>query len=288
MASMMTVSAKPTKPEGARTVLKAAREFNQIILKAPVTVELVDDASHAGYIVYHSRTKNQLKVYSKGNDLVISLQDGIKDNEATVTSRVVICCSTAVNKLTVNGSGTVLSRSLTTTEDVKYTVNGSGDIKVGEVQTSGSFDGCVNGSGDLDIHTLTASKNISLVVNGSGDLDVKTATTDKSATLAVNGSGDLDIDHLQCKAVSASLNGSGDLDVKGTATKAILAMTGAGDLKAGSLQADDVTVSASGSGDLHCRAAKSLSVNVHNNCDVHVHGGRPAKFTTNNEKSVRF
>jgi len=255
------------KPEGERIVLKAAADFNAILLNAPVTVEMVKDVEHPGFIVYHSTVKGELKVYNKGSKLVIGVKDECKKKELHVTSRVVVCYDGDIDEIVVNGSGDVLAKRLESKNDMQYVVNGSGDIKVADVFTSGKFDAIVNGSGDIDMRALDASE----------------------ASATVNGSGDIEIKSVKATDVTASVNGSGDLTVKGTTINAVLSVNGSGDVSAGSLKAENVSVSGSGSGDVSCRASSSLSVKVGKSCDVHVHGPRPASVSINsNADNVHF
>ncbi len=280
MASMMTLSAKKhasDKPEDERIVLKAARDFNAIVLNAPVTVELIKDSRHPGVIVYHSTKKGELKVYSKGQELIVGVQDEWKNKPLHVTSRVVVCYDGDIRSIVVNGSGSVLAKRIDVDGDMKCKVNGSGDIKIDDMFAKGTFDGAVNGSGDLGLSTLEASVMIAKV-NGSGDMDIKKCTIGTSAVLSVNGSGDLDVKSIKATGVSASVNGSGDLSVKGTAVDAELSLNGSGDLKAGSLDAESTVVTGSGSGDIYCRASRSLNVKAQKSCDVHVRGPRPAQI----------
>lgn len=279
MAIVATTAASAKKseskanPEGDRIVLKAADGFDAVTLNAPVTVEFINDAEHPGFIVYHSTVKGELKVYNKGSELVIAVKDEFKNKKLNVTSRVVVCYNGGIDRLTINGSGALLAKSLDSRTDVKYIINGSGDIKVGDVSTNGTFTANVNGSGDIDLHTLKAT-SIAANVNGSGDIEIEEVNV-TDAALNVNGSGDLNIKEINATTVSAAVNGSGDLEVKGSTVNANLGIHGSGDLDAGSLQADNTNVTGTGSGDVSCRASKSLSVNASKGCNVQVCGPRP-------------
>lgn len=289
IASATAMAAKKSsghKPEGARIVLKAAADFNSVVLNAPVTVELVKDAKHPGYVVYHSTVKGELKVYNKGSELVISVKDEFKNKRLGVTSRVVVCYDGDFNSLVVNGSGDILAKSLRAGGDARYVVNGSGDIKVADVETKGVFKCVVNGSGDIDLCSLKAT-GLSATVNGSGDVELKTCAVSGSADLAVNGSGDLDVNDIKASSVSAKVSGSGDLVVKGSAVDANLAMAGSGDLSAGALQAENTRVSGTGSGDISCRASRSLYVKGGKACDIKVRGPRPAQVEIHSD-NVEF
>jgi hypothetical protein len=124
----------------------------------------------------------------------------------------------------------------------KVTLAGSGDVVTKNTIDAKSFEARLAGSGDI---TLDVNANsISAGVSGSGDITLKGQTTDLTAR--VTGSGDFHGFGLQAKNTEAKVTGSGGAEV--VSTKSLKArVTGSGDIDyKGNPEKKDTKVTGSG------------------------------------------
>lgn len=178
--------------------------FNKLTLNGSSTVYLTQGETQEVSI---TTTQNIIDVLKKE---VKDATWNIGFKKCTNTKKGIIFNVTIpdISKLSINGSGDIISKGQLNSEKLKLSVNGSGDIKLNlEVNELSSN---VNGSGDITLGG-SADKH-QIIVNGSGDLtayELKTNTT----TAKVSGSGDAKV--FASKKLNATVIGSGDIDYKG-------------------------------------------------------------------------
>lgn len=131
-----------------------------------------------------------------------------------------------ISKISLSGSGEIMSKDVIKARDFSVSVSGSGDINL-EVESQ-ITDSRVTGSGDLVLTGNTKEHNAS--VTGSGDLEAgrfKAETVDAKVT----GSGDI---RISCeKAIRARVTGSGDIEYVGNPQKQDTKVSGSGDISRG-------------------------------------------------------
>lgn len=131
-----------------------------------------------------------------------------------------------ISKISLSGSGEIISKDVIKARDFSVSVSGSGDINL-EVESQ-ITDSRVTGSGDLVLTGNTKEHNAS--VTGSGDLEAgrfKAETVDAKVT----GSGDI---RISCeKAIRARVTGSGDIEYVGNPQKQDTKVSGSGDISRG-------------------------------------------------------
>ncbi|GAA4975155.1 head GIN domain-containing protein [Algibacter aquimarinus] len=146
----------------------------------------------------------------KNDNLIIKLKKGSKISykksiEITVPFE-------SINKVSLAGSGDIVSRDVVKADKLSVSVAGSGEIKL-DIKTNYVV-GAVAGSGEI---TLTgATNNLNAKVAGSGDFHGFGLQSDDTE-VAVAGSGDAEV--VSNKNLIARVSGSGDIRYKGNPKK---------------------------------------------------------------------
>ncbi len=89
-----------------------------------------------------------------------------------------------IERLSVSGSGNIISKNQLDTEDIRLSVSGSGDI-------------------ELDLN----SADIDIRISGSGDINLE-GTSEKTEA-RISGSGKIRAEDMEAKSFEASISGSG-------------------------------------------------------------------------------
>lgn len=123
-----------------------------------------------------------------------------------------------------SNSGKVL-REKHTTKEIPFTnfdakvldrvsIQGSGTIVLHDVTVASNFDALVNGSGDIILRDIKSSK-LNLQVKGSGDINVEGNVTADYFDARVQGSGDITINSINpINFLNKSIQGSGDIRIR--------------------------------------------------------------------------
>lgn len=200
------------------------------------------------------------------------LKLGIKNNTIVKwrndNKSKIIVYAPSVNELSIQGSGSLVSKEPLQGKRVSLSLSGSGDLLVESLKAS-SANVEIEGSGDVSVLSIDVDEDAELSMTGSGDLNVKSLNAN-NAIMNLTGSGDFRVVTLSAKALSASLTGSGEMWLRGTADKVSYALDGSGELKAGRLKVRDMDARVSGSGEITCYATgktnfkASMLSSIHN------------------------
>lgn len=152
-----------------------------------------DGTLHLGF-----RRERQLSIESK-KDVVYKL--AVKD----------------VERLTVEGSGSIHAESLNSVGMFLIKLPGSGDISVDHFKAP-AVNATVDGSGTVKLGGETKSESVE--INGSGTCETKNLRTDE-AEIGINGSGEANV--YVNTSLKVAINGSGEVSYRGhpNVTKAI-------------------------------------------------------------------
>lgn len=142
----------------------------------------------------------------QGDKLKIHTKDGYSLRTSRNKGITITVPFKDLEKVSLAGSGDVISKAPINAQNFKCTIAGSGDMI-------------------LEVN----AQNIKASLAGSGDLVIKGST--QNAELEVAGSGDLDASGLKCKDAVARIAGSGDINLicDGGTLKANVA--GSGDIR---------------------------------------------------------
>ncbi len=128
-----------------------------------------------------------------------------------------------IEKVSLAGSGDLVTKNTIDANDFKVNLAGSGDIDL-DINAS-SIDASVSGSGDINLNGKTT--NLSAKVTGSGDFhgfDLESNNTE----VKVTGSGGAEV--VSNESLKARVTGSGDVEYKGNPKKEDTKVTGSGSI----------------------------------------------------------
>lgn len=128
-----------------------------------------------------------------------------------------------INRIELNGSGSISSKNNIKGEILEIVLDGSGDmnlnLQVKELET------VLNGSGDLQLSGSTKTHAIEL--DGSGDVNAEDLMSD-NVEINLNGSGDVRVNTSY--ELDIKVNGSGDVYYKGNVKNIRSDINGSGNL----------------------------------------------------------
>lgn len=131
-----------------------------------------------------------------------------------------------IERVSLSGSGEIMSNDLIKATTFEVSVSGSGDVTL-EVEANRT-QSRVTGSGDLSLKGFTRDHD--LKVTGSGDIDAGRFIAE-NVDAQVTGSGDI---RVACeKSIKARVTGSGDIEYVGNPTKQDTKVAGSGDISRG-------------------------------------------------------
>ena len=133
----------------------------------------------------------------------------------------------AINKLELNGSGSISSTGLFKGEHLKLEVNGSGKIEPGDINFN-ELNAVVNGSGVIE-NLSGSGSNGSFEINGSGKINAEAFKTN-NANATVTGSGNIRLNAIEL--LNAQVIGSGIIGYKGSPSKKNTQISGSGKVAA--------------------------------------------------------
>ncbi|TRZ43485.1 head GIN domain-containing protein [Robertkochia solimangrovi] len=129
-----------------------------------------------------------------------------------------------ISKVSLAGSGDVVSKTTLKSKNLKASLAGSGDIKL--MLDATNVEGSIAGSGDIQLEGTTT--NFECSIAGSGDVDAYGLKAE-NVEVSIAGSGNAKV---YCDGnLKASLVGSGDLIYKGNPKKEDSKALGSGDIR---------------------------------------------------------
>ncbi|PHS64141.1 MAG: DUF2807 domain-containing protein [Flavobacterium sp.] len=175
------------------------------------TITVSTDSNIHEYVEITSN-KGVLKLKIK-NNVTISTKKGVN----------ITVPFTAINNLSLTGSGDVETKNTINTTHFETELTGSGDMKLDVKATS--IDAKLTGSGDL---ILTGNvSDLEIKVTGSGDFVGKNLNAE-NVEAYVSGSGDISVNAT--KKLKARVHGSGDITYSGNPAATDKKVMGSGDI----------------------------------------------------------
>ena len=159
----------------------------------------------------------------QGGDLVIKTENNVNLKTSWNKTIKITIPFEEIDKVTLSGSGDIITRDKIIADDFEAKVSGSGDVVL-DIEAN-EIDAAVTGSGDL---TLTGKTNeLEVSVTGSGDFHgfkLEANNTDAQVT----GSGDIEV--VCNNELKARVTGSGDIEYKGNPKREDSKVTGSGSI----------------------------------------------------------
>ena len=188
--------------EGRGEIVSEVRELNdftQLEIDVPADVLIHIGEFPKVSIQTHENIIGKIKTRIKGKTLVIEANPCINNFEKLRIDLVV----KELNGISLNGSGSVKSKTQLKSDNFKAQINGSGNLSIDLF--ANSVKAKINGSGNMIVNGTT--KNLDIKINGSGDFK-GLGLLAYETTVVVNGSGNSKI----------NTKNSLDVDIKGSGT----------------------------------------------------------------------
>lgn len=199
-------------------------DYETVNVSGSFFVTLIDENEGKINIKAEENLLEYILVESKDGSLNIQPEKGYnlmasKGNKIEITVPI-----KEISKVSLAGSGDVISNFIIKTSLLKVTLAGSGDINL--ALECDSIETQVAGSGDIVLKGRT--KNLEANVAGSGDIMAFELNVE-NAKVNVSGSGDLKVNCTE--NIEARVAGSGDIEYKGNPKKVDTKVAGSGTIK---------------------------------------------------------
>lgn len=205
------------------TITRTTSDYNAIKLAGWMDFILVKGTEGTITIEGEENLLDYIITESKNGDLVIKTENNINLKPSGNKTIKITIPFEDIDKVSLSGSGDVISKALIKSNNFEAKVSGSGDVTL-DVD-SDNVEASVTGSGDL---TLTGNTtNLQVNVTGSGDFHGERLQADNTEA-KVTGSGDIVV--YAKKNLKARVTGSGDIEYKGNPEKVDTKVTGSGDI----------------------------------------------------------
>lgn len=205
------------------TITKSTNDYDTIKCAGWMDFVLVQGEEGNITIEGEENLLEYIVVEVNGNDLIVKTEKNINLKTSWNKTITITIPFTDIDKVSLSGSGDVITKNTINANRFETSLSGSGDIIL-DVQAS-YIEARVTGSGDV---TLTGNtQDLEASVTGSGDFHgfkLKADNTEASVT----GSGDIEV--VSTKKLKARVTGSGDIEYKGNPSNADTKVTGSGDI----------------------------------------------------------
>jgi len=195
--------------EGKGDVVTQTRQiesFNAINLDFPAQVYLVQDSVQKIKIEGQQNILDIIKTEVSGNKLTIKSGKRCINNDKGV---IIYISVPALEKIVINGSGNIETKSTIKTERMEVSLNGSGDITM-NLETD-KLDAELSGSGNFIFKGTV--KEEELTINGSGSINAM-EFPGSDCKIDINGSGSCQV--MALKTLKVGISGSGNVTYKGS------------------------------------------------------------------------
>lgn len=203
------------------------------------------------------------------------------------------------NTISIEGSGNVITKTVTTQPYNVINVRGSMEVylekgKEGTIQVTADDNVQEYILVESDGNTLTISmkgntslrntkkikikvpfENLSeLSLSGSGEIEGKDLIKSDLLKLSLSGSGEMQL-NLETNSIVSELNGSGEMELTGNTKDFQIKATGSGDLDGKKLTSENAQISITGSGSSSINIKNSLTGEIQGSGSIY-YGGNPA------------
>ena len=219
-----TSYAQFTKVKGNGNIITKTHttsDYNEVKIQGFMDVKLESGAEGTITVTTDENIHEHLIIESKNGTLTIKVKN--KVNIQTKKGVHIVVPFKDLNKVSLTGSGDVLSSSVIESDAFETELTGSGDMKL-EVNAT-TIDAKLTGSGDLKLSGKTTELEVK--VTGSGDFFGKGLNA-QNTQVYVSGSGDAIV--YASKSLKARVNGSGDINYHGNPEATDKKVMGSGDI----------------------------------------------------------
>ncbi|MFO7830125.1 MAG: head GIN domain-containing protein [Bacteroidales bacterium] len=184
-------------------------EFTKISLAIPADLYLSQGDENEVYIDASDQILEKIEAEVKNGTLNIQFEKwynyrGFSDIKIYITVK-------QIEKLSLAGSGKIISQSPIKADKIGLFVSGSGDIEIDEL-IAANVGVMITGSGDIKIQGKSTANSLDANITGSGDLESEEMEFNK-ADLTITGSGSINANVVD--EIDALITGSGRIYYKG-------------------------------------------------------------------------
>ena len=204
-------AAEPT--DDNRVVLAMPDHFHKIVANGDMTVEIIFNKDHKGYVVYHAADSLAPKIHCNV-DSTATLHISGSQSDNSVISRIVVLACDSVTSVVNTGSGSVLIKEMPRVDDFCAISSGSGSIKCREINALHIM---LSDNGSASVKVKEAKgRFIDIYGNGSGSIGVVSMLCHGTRILN-NSEGAIDISELKSRRGEIINNANGEVTVSGKA-----------------------------------------------------------------------
>ena len=203
------------------TKTQQTSDYNEIKVVGFMDVKLESGTEGSITVTTDDNIHEHIVVESKNGVLTIKVKN--KVNIQTKKGVHVTVPFKDLNKVSLTGSGDVVTSNTIKSDSFEVELTGSGDVIL-DVEAM-NVDAKITGSGDLKL--TGKATDLEVKVTGSGDYSGKTLVS-KNTQVYVSGSGDASV-HAS-KSLKARVNGSGDITYTGNPETTDKKVMGSGDI----------------------------------------------------------
>lgn len=237
---LATIACCVAQNEGSqRVILKAARQFDNVVVSGAAVVELKYDARHGGYIYYNTNNNSAPRITAQNFDGGI-LRISADSTANALTTRITVLYDTPLQQVMAVDSAIVVSRNLVTSPDVVLISNT-------KHSDSGIF-----------AKELKAD-NVMLILH-DGDMGFKNL---KANVVVVNSNNDSRLRLLNCRAANLEINAqeSSQVIIGGKVSNMMVNVDNTSAVHTDQLKCKTLTANLCGDGSLHTSTPGKLTVN---------------------------
>ncbi len=190
---LFTINLKAQRIRGEGSVVKQTRDvgaFTKVSLECNADVEIMQGATSSVAIETYPNIAALYEIFVDNG--VLRIKEKKQDYSRwsmSVDKLKIWVTNPTFEKISVSGSGNMVSNGKLTASDIEVEVSGSGDMKIANL-------------------TATNSK---INVTGSGNIVIQAGKTEGIEDISVRGSGDANLINFAAKTVKAQVVGSGNL-----------------------------------------------------------------------------
>ncbi len=197
-------------------------DYNEIKVVGFMDVKLESGTEGAITVTTDKNIQEYIVIESKNGVLTIKVK-----NKVNIQSKKGVHVTVPfkdLNKVSLTGSGDVLTSNTIKSDSFEVELTGSGDVILDV--NSATIDAKITGSGDLKLSGKAT--DLEVKVTGSGDFTGKSLVS-KNTQVYVSGSGDASV--YASKSLKARVNGSGDIVYSGNPETTDNKVMGSGDIE---------------------------------------------------------
>ncbi len=198
-------------------------EYDIISVSGPMDMTLIAGKEGDLTLLGEENLLPYIKTEVDGNTLKIFVEKKINLRPSSNKKLIITVPFDKISKLSLAGSGDIMSKDVITGDSFEVRLAGSGNIYM-EVNAT-NLEAAIAGSGDITIKGKAT--NLEAKISGSGDIKCENVVSE-NATASISGSGDIKVN---CnKKLTGRISGSGDIRYKGKPESVDKKVSGSGEV----------------------------------------------------------